>query len=108
MGAVQSDAYIGYTYYGGGYWGGYPGYGWGYPTTGYYQYTQGTIMWTMADWRGVTEDNSTDPDLVTPGLWVAVINGALGGETSGNPNVDIPRGIDQCFTQSTYIQASSR
>lgn len=107
VGAVQSDAWVGYVYYG-GYWGGYPGYGWGYPTTSYYKYTQGTIVWTMADWRGVTEDNAGDSDLVTPGLWAAAINGALSGQTSGNPNVDIPNGIDQCFTQSTYIQATSR
>ena len=62
----------------------------------------------MADWRGVTEDNAGDSGLVTPGLWAAAINGALSGQTSGNPSVDIPNGIDQCFTQSTYIQATSR
>jgi len=106
-GAVQSDAWIGFIYYGYGYWG-YPGYGWGYPTTGYYKYTQGTVLWGMTDYRGVTEDNFDDPGLITPVLWAAAINGVMSGEGSTNPEVDIPRGITQGFTQSTYIQATSR
>ncbi len=105
--AVQSDAWIGFIYNGYGYWG-YPGYGWGYPTTGYYRYTQGTILWGMTDWRGVDEENSDDPETVTPVLWVASIQGALSGQTSGDPAQEIPQGIEQCFTQSTYIQATSR
>ncbi len=107
VGAVQSDAWIGFIYYGYGYWG-YPGYGWGYPTTGYYRYTQGTIIWGMTDWRGITEDDFDNPDLVTPVLWAAALNGALSGQGSNPTSVDIPRGINQCFTQSTYIQATSR
>jgi Domain of unknown function (DUF4136) len=106
-GAVQSDAWIGYIYYGYPYYG-YPGYGWGYPTTGYYKYTQGTILWTMADWRGIDEDNVDNPDNVTPILWIAGVNGALTGEGSGNPTQTIPTGINQCFSQSTYIQATSQ
>ncbi len=106
-GAVQSDAWIGFIYYGYGYWG-YPGYGWGYPTTGYYKYTQGTVLWGMTDYRGVTVDNFDDPDLITPVLWGAAINGVMSGEGSTDPNVDIPKGITQGFTQSTYIQATSR
>ncbi len=107
VGAVQSDAWVGYIYFGYPYWG-YPGYGWGYPSTRYYKYTQGTILWTLADWRGIDEDNVDDPDNVTPLLWVAGVNGALKGTTSGNPSQTIPAGIGQCFTQSTYIQATSR
>jgi len=105
VGAVQSDAWVGFIYYG---YGGYYGWGWGYPSTGYYKYKQGTIIWGMADWRGITEDDLGDPDIVTPVLWAAAINGAISGQTSGNPSQDIPLGINQCFTQSTYIQASSR
>lgn len=105
--AVQSDAWIGFIYYGYPYYG-YPGYGWGYPTTGYYEYTQGTILWGMTDWRGIDEDNVNDPDNVTPLLWLAALQGALSGQTSGTPSVEIPKGIGQCFTQSTYIQATSR
>ncbi len=107
VGAVQSDAWIGFIYWGYGYWG-YPGYGWGYPSTGYYKYTQGTVIWGMTDWRGVTEDNHQDPDLVTPVLWAAALNGALTGQGSNNPATSIPRGIEQAFTQSTYIQAASQ
>lgn len=102
VGAVQSDAWVGYVYWGYPGWG-YPGWGWGYPSTGYYKYKQGTILWTMADWR-----EATDPDDVTPILWVAGLNGALTGTGSGSPVTRIPNGIRQCFTQSTYIQATSR
>ncbi len=107
VGAVQSDAWIDFIYWGYGYWG-YPGYGWGYPQTGSYKYTQGTVMWVMTDWRGVTEDNQDNPDLVTPVLWAAALNGALTGTGANNPGVAIPNGIEQAFTQSTYIKASSR
>ncbi len=107
VGAVQSDAWIGFIYWGYGYWG-YPGYGWGYPQTGYYRYTQGTVMWVLTDWRGVTEDNHDNPDLVTPVLWASAINGALDGSGSNRPSESIPTGIQQAFTQSTYIKASSR
>lgn len=107
VGAVQSDAWIGFIYYGYPYYG-YPGYGWGYPSTGYYKYTQGTVIWGMTDWRGITEDNVNDPENVTPVLWAAAINGAISGQSSNDPATEIPRGIEQCFTQSTYIQATSR
>ena len=106
VGAVQSDAWVGFIYYGG--YGGYYGYGWGYPSTGYYKYTQGTVMWGMADWRGIAEEDLGDPDIVTPVLWAAALNGAISGATTGDPSKDIPNGVDQCFTQSTYIQATSR
>lgn len=107
VGAVQNDAWVGVVYYGYPYYG-YPGYGWGYPTTGHYKYTQGTIIWHMTDWRGITEDNFEDPENVTPVLWIAAINGALSGTNNDDPSETIPSGIDQCFTQSTYIQATSR
>ncbi|MCP4293538.1 MAG: hypothetical protein GY780_17060 [bacterium] len=103
VGAVQSDAWLSVIYYG-GYWG-YPGYGWGYPSQGYYKYTQGTVVWTMTDWRDIPED---DPDYEFPVLWVAGINGALSGEGSVPTNQAITNGIDQCFSQSTYIQADAR
>jgi len=101
VGAVQSDAYIAYSYwpYYPGYWGpgwGYPGYG--YPGVGAIVYKQGSVLWTMVDLREASEE--VDP----VGLWYAGLNGALtGGGTS--PTVDIPNGIRQAFAQSPYIQA---
>lgn len=103
VGAVQSTKFIGFVYWGYPGWG-YPGWGWGYPSTGYYPYTQGTIVYTMADWREADPDN---PEDVTPVLWVATLNGALSGQGS-NPDDDIPSGIDQSFKQSTYIQAAGQ
>jgi len=108
VGAVQSDAYLIFSYWGyPGYGWGYPGWGWGYPgypSTGAYKYKQGSITWTMLDIREL-DPASPDPDDATV-IWVAGLNGALSG-TGSNPESGIPNGIGQCFDQSTYIQAEN-
>jgi hypothetical protein len=106
VGAVQSDAYLVFTYWG------YPGYGWGYPGWGYpgypsygaVKYKQGSIVWTMIDVRDVTPGGDAAEEVSA--LWVAGLNGALSGSGT-NPARDIPQGIAQCFTQSPYILVSS-
>jgi hypothetical protein len=105
-GAVQSDAYLVFQYWGyPGY--GYPGWGWGYPgypVTGVVQFKQGSIVWTMVDIRGLDPAGDGSEDATV--LWLAGINGAMTG-TGTNPQGDIPRGIAQCFIQSPYIQAEA-
>jgi len=108
VGGVQSDAYLLFTYWGYPGWGwGYPDWGWGYPgypATGAYKFKQGSLIWVMLDIRGLDPagDDLEDADVI----WAAGINGALTG-TGSNPGAGIPRGIAQCFEQSSYIQAAS-
>jgi len=105
VGASQNDAYLLFTYWGyPGY--GYPGYGWGYPTTGVYKFKQGSIFFNMTDYRNVDPDDPGDDDEIVDVMWISALNGALTG-TGSNPSVGIPTGVQQAFTQSPYIKATT-
>ena len=110
-GSVETEGYLIYSTWG------YPGWGWGYPYWGYgyygyygYPYSNivnykvGSVVWLMIDLRGI---DLTDPEIEDASvIWVAGINGAV-TQSSPDPTPGIQQGIDQCFTQSPYIQADS-
>ena len=93
--------YIGsyYPYYGwggGGYWG-YPGYGYYYPY--YYSYTKsfGTVVMDIVDAK-----NRNDQTQQLKVVWTGLVLGAT--NSTGSASSRITNGIDECFTQSSYLQ----
>lgn len=86
------------------YWGwGYPGYGgwgWYYPPGYTYvtSYTFGTVLMEMAYPAGSNFENET-----IPVVWTGLVNGLLEG-SNAEIEYRIQNGIDQCFTQSPYLQ----
>ena len=88
--------YYTYDYY---YWGWYYPYYWyyPYPTSMYSSQSTGTIMMMMLD-----NGELNDADMV-PAVWTAVLNGLLDASHSGmSARVNV--GIDQAFSQSTYLK----
>jgi hypothetical protein len=119
--AFQTDVYYGYSYpYWGYYWGWYGGWYWWwkksgplkstegtqyypyypyYPTTGYsYAYTTGTLMIDMIDIKNAKPEFD-----ILPVAWTGAINGIL-SSNKADIQSRIKSNIDQCFTQSPYLQ----
>jgi hypothetical protein len=83
-----------YDWWYGGYWGWY---GWYYPP--YYtvsSYTTGTLLMVVAD----PDQASESPINRSPALWIAAANGLL---TYSYDLSRVSQGIDQAFTQSSYL-----
>ena len=79
---------------------GYPGYGWYYPWYGYSyvtSYDVGTVAWFLFD----PEKVDIEEELIYI-EWMGGINGVLGSRTA-NTKDRIARGIEQAFTQSSYL-----
>ncbi len=90
-----------YYYYSGWYYGWYGYYGgWYYP--GYYPPTYSTVTTGGLLMQMVSPKDSTIDGRV-PVLWLAALNGMLEGSTS-SANSRIRKGIDQAFTQSSYLK----
>jgi hypothetical protein len=88
-------------------WGYYPGYGpgWGisypwypYPTA-VYSYSTGSVLIDMVD-----ADSQDDAEQLVSSIWLGGMNGVL-NDTQESLEARIESGIDQCFSQSPYLQA---
>lgn len=95
----SSSAERGTDYWYGGYYPGYYPPGWGWGGVPYYSsYTTGTLLMEMSnpnDFRVV------DNDTVVPMYWAGAVSGVLSG---GDNTSRITSGIDQAFTQSSYLK----
>ncbi len=76
-------------------WWYYPGYGGCYYPSGY-TYTTGSVIITMMD---------NDPETQVVNVWSAVVNGLLEG-SDASIEARVEKGIDQAFTQSSYIKTN--
>lgn len=91
-------------WYGGGWYGGYPGYGWGggyYPGYGYptyYEYTTGTIILDMVDWKNIEEYVDTEKN---PFVWGGAMNGLVNRTPVSISKVN--ESIDKMFELSPYL-----
>jgi hypothetical protein len=84
-----------------GYWGPeWRGYGWYYPYRITYSYTVGSLIIDMVNLNGTVTNNNV------PIVWNAYISGLL----TGNNEINMAKatsGINQAFTQSSYLKISS-
>lgn len=91
--------YGGWGYYPG--WG-YPGYGWGYyPGYGYpvyYEYTTGSLIIDMLDYKNLDSYRDTDE---VPFVWGGALNGLV-NRTPVNTN-NILQAVDKIFELSPYL-----
>ena len=94
--------YWGWYDWGGYYpgWGypGYPGYPWypggGYPV--YYEYTTGSLILEMIDWKNIDPD-----DEYPPIVWIAGLNGLVNRVPVNTEKIN--EGIDKLFELSPYL-----
>jgi len=106
VGGLSSNGYIvssWYPWYPG--WGWYPGGGWyypWYPTTTVQEFKTGTIAINMIDFH------EYDPEQeLYKGAWQGILNG-VGEGSSSSIESRITRGIDQAFTQSSYLRTTAK
>jgi hypothetical protein len=102
-----SGAYWDYWYWYGGWGGYYPGYpGWGYPWYPgggypvYYEYTTGSLIIDMIDWKG-----KSSYDERIPFVWAAALNGLV-NQTPVNVS-KINSAIDKMFELSPYLDKTN-
>lgn len=98
--AWESTTIVYGGYYGGYYCWYYPYYcggGWYYPYTPVSSYSTGTLLMTLVDPALESADGSKQVE------WSAAINGLLSGTSDISR---IKKGIDQAFTQSSYLKSN--
>jgi hypothetical protein len=96
--AISQSTWVGGGCYYGWYSYWYPYYGWCYPT--YYTYDTGSLLIVMGD--GDVPPPAGGGTVEKEGLWVAVINGLLGDNSSSTLN-RVLSNIEQAFDQSPYL-----
>ena len=91
----------GYCYPGWGWGWGYPGSGWCYPGYGYtYNYSTGSILIDMVDFKNHTPDGETSPELP----WRYIANGYLNDNAYVFNTNRLKANVARGFEQSPYLR----